>query len=360
MPEQINVKLVKQIDDSYKITIGKDLFSNISDRITSLVKSNTFVIISDSNVYPIYGEKIKNSLTEKGNKVLTVTFKAGEESKTRETKSQLEDELLKNKIGRDACIITLGGGVTGDMGGYVAATYQRGIPFVQIPTTLLSQVDSSIGGKVAVDTLFAKNMIGAFYQPKAVFIDISVLKSLPSHLRLNGIGEAIKHGIIFDEEYFSFIEKNVDKIKSLDEKTMTLLVKRSCEIKTVVVEKDEKESGLRQILNFGHTIGHAVETLSDYKILHDNCVCIGMNYESLIAYKIGRITKKEYDRIKNILKAFDLPFNIPENMKPVDIIAKTFLDKKVKNNKVKYVLPSKIGHADFGIEVSENDILKIF
>jgi len=354
MSVNIQVCLKKQIDDSYNIFVGKEILAAQINEIVKMVKANCYYIISDSNVYPFHGNTIKEELIKKGLKVFHYIFPAGEQSKNRQMKAMIEDDLIKNKAGRDSLIIALGGGVTGDMAGFVAATYQRGIPFVQIPTTLLSMVDSSIGGKVAVDTDLAKNMIGAFYQPKAVFVDVSTLKTLPEKIKLNGICEAIKHGIIFDAKYFDFITNNADKIKSLDEKVMIDLIIGSIKIKSFVVEQDEKEKGLRQILNFGHTIGHAVESLTNYTILHDTCVGIGIASESLIALKLGMINKSIFDKIIDILKSFDIPATIPKELNPDSIIEKTYLDKKTKSNVVKYVLPTEIGKVDFEVEVPES------
>jgi 3-dehydroquinate synthase len=353
---EIKVNLVRQIDDSYKIIIGNNILNLLPAQIKKVVNSKKILIITDSNVAKYHLQPVKASLVNEGFKVFTYIFKAGERSKNRKTKEKIEDYMLKNSIDRSSCIIALGGGVTGDLAGFVAATYCRGIPFIQVPTTLLSQVDSSIGGKVAVDTNHAKNMIGAFYQPKLVLIDTEVLKTIPINLRLNGIGEVIKHGIILDSEFFNFIEKNADKIKSYDPKIMKIIIEKNCNIKRSVVEADEKETGLRKILNFGHTLGHAIEALSNYKISHDECVIIGMYYEALCANSIGLLNKNDLDRIISLIKIFLPDIKIPKNIDKEGIIKKTYLDKKVKNGIVKYALPKKIGETKYDITVDEKVI----
>ena len=298
---EIKVKLVKNIDDSYDIVIGKGIINELVSKIQNSVKSGQCLIITDTNVAKYHLETVKSILISAGYKILVYVFEAGERSKSRVVKEQIEDFMLENNVDRSSFILALGGGVTGDLAGFVAATYCRGIPFVQVPTTLLSQVDSSVGGKVAVDTPHAKNMIGAFYQPKLVFIDTETLQTMPNDLRLNGIGEIVKHGIIRDLSLFEFIEANVERIKNYDADIMTDIVARNCNIKRSVVETDEKESGLRKILNFGHTLGHAIEALSDYKIMHDECVLIGMYYETLCAVKKDFLDQKDAERIISVL-----------------------------------------------------------
>jgi len=357
MEKKINVNLKKNIDDSYEIIIGSGILDNIGEYISGICRANIYIIISDSNVSEYYADIVSKSLDKSNLRSCLLVFRAGEENKSRNTKEILEDRLLERKAGRDSCIIALGGGVTGDLAGFIAATYQRGIPFIQVPTTLLSQVDSSIGGKVAVDTPYAKNMIGAFFQPKGVFIDVDTLSTLPDDIKLNGIGEIIKHAIIKDDKYFDFLEENTDKIINLDKETLIETIAVSCKIKSKVVEEDEKEGGLRKILNFGHTIGHAVEALMDYRLIHDVCVGIGIYYESKIAYNLGRITGKDLDRIKNLLTAFGFSLTIPGNLTIDQIIEKTYLDKKVRNNKVEYALPHGIGKAEFNLKI-DDDIVR--
>ncbi len=353
---EIKVNLVKQIDNSYNIVIGSRILDQLPAQVKKVVNSKKIIIITDSNVAKYYLRQAESSFINEGFRVLTYIFRAGEKSKSRKTKEKIENFMLQNNVDRSSCVVALGGGVTGDMAGFVAATYCRGIPFVQVPTTLLSQVDSSVGGKVAVDTVHAKNMIGAFYQPKLVFIDTEVLRTIPLGLRLNGIGEVIKHGTILDAGLFDYIEANVDKIRNYDPEAMNIIVEKNCNMKRAVVEADEKEAGLRKILNFGHTIGHAVEALSNYKISHDECVMIGMYYEALCANSIGFLGSDDLDRIIALIKKFLPEIKIPKNIKKEEIIRKTYLDKKVSNGIVKYALPKKIGHTEYDIVIDEKII----
>jgi 3-dehydroquinate synthase len=356
---ELRVNLKKTVDDSYDIVIGKGMLSGLPARLKRTVNSGLFAIITDSNVAGFYLEKLRSSFAVEGLKTLAYVFKAGEKSKSRKVKSEIEDFLLENNVGRNSCIVALGGGVTGDMAGFVAATYCRGIPFVQVPTTLLSQVDSSVGGKVAVDTPHAKNMIGAFYQPRLVMIDVETLETIPAGMRLNGIGEIIKHGIILDKDLFEFIENNAERIKNYDTAVLQDVVTRNCGIKRGVVESDEKETGLRKILNFGHTIGHAVEVLSRYRLSHDRCVMTGMYYESLCANAIGLLGDAELHRIAGLIKKFLPDPSVPKGIKPEDVVRKTYLDKKVKDGVVKYALPERIGKAGYDVVVDEQIIRQI-
>jgi len=232
----------------------------------------------------------------------TVIFPAGEKNKTRETKQKVEDELIGLGINRDGIIIALGGGVTGDIAGFVASTLYRGIGYIQVPTTLLAMVDSSIGGKVAVDHPKGKNLIGSFYQPKLVYIDVETLNTLPKKEILNGLTEIIKHSFVYDKDYLEYLEKNYQNILDLDKNVLIHVIKRSIEIKARVVEKDEKESGLRKILNYGHTIGHAIELLSNFKLTHGEAVALGMYFESKIAVELGIMNKHDCDRQNHLLK----------------------------------------------------------
>lgn len=356
---EIKVNMLKTIDDSYSIVVDKGILSNAAFYCIKAVNVSRFVIITDTNVAKFYLKIVEDSFIKAGKKVLSYIYKAGEKYKNRKTKEEIEDFLLENKVDRTSCIITLGGGVTGDMGGFVAATFLRGLPFIQIPTTLLSQVDQSIGGKVAVDTPYAKNMIGAFYQPKLVLIDTDTLKTMPAEISLNGIGEVIKHSIISDAQLFEYLISNKENICKCDDGAMQFIVKRNCEIKRRVVEIDEKEMNIRKTLNFGHTLGHSIETLSDYKISHDECVIIGMYYESLAANEAGYLSEVDLQKIIKLLKEYMPLIKIPETVKTEDIIKKTYSDKKVKDGRVKYAIPVKIGEAKYDVEINESILLNV-
>ena len=351
MAEALRVHLRKLEDHSYDIVFGtklKDIPKQISKDFPRVKK----IVITDSNVNRIYGKYFRRP------EFAILVIPAGEQSKSRATKEKLENALLTLKAGRDSVIIALGGGMIGDLAGFVAATYLRGIRFIQIPTSLLAQVDSSIGGKVAVDHPIGKNLIGAFYQPKKVFIDIATLKTLPDREFRNGMAEVIKYGSILDVKLFKYLEQNRSAILKKNQNILNKIIRRCCELKAYVVEKDEKETDLRRILNFGHTIGHAVESLSKYKLGHGECVAIGMAAEVNISVGLGLISKKEAQRLISLIKQYDLPAELPSGMSVSMILNATLLDKKAKQGKVGYTLLKKIGIAKIGVVVSKNQALK--
>ena len=339
----------------YDIVVGRGILDAAFEEILSTYKEHKIAIITDSNVEKIYGDQINRKLG-KNPRIFILSFKAGEDSKTRKVKEQLEDRLFSLGCSRDTVIVAFGGGVTGDLSGFVAATYMRGVPFIQIPTTLLSQVDSSIGGKVGVDHPTGKNLIGAFYPPEKVYIDIDLLKTLPREELINGIAEIIKASIIKDKTLFEYLEKNIEKVINLEDRFIETAITSSLKVKAKVVELDEKESGLRKILNFGHTIGHAVELLSDFKIPHGRAVGIGMVVETLISEKIGILNSKDKERILKLidkLELLDISFKFPSD----EIIKKTILDKKSRKGIVEYSLVKGIGDAVYEITV-EDKIIK--
>lgn len=357
MMEKIRLNLVKKVDDSYDIIIGKHLFSEIADGLSKL-KIGNIGIITDSNVKQLYGNKFISILKEKSLDTMMISFTAGEQNKIRLNKEKIEDVLISAGMGRDSVIIALGGGVVGDLAGFVASTFMRGISYLQVPTTLLAMVDSSIGGKTGLDTPYGKNLIGSFYQPKRVFIDISVLKTLSKQEMLNGIAEMIKHAIILDKKFFAFMEDNLDSIFSLDDRIVTKAIKWSCMLKKNIVERDERESSLRKILNFGHTIGHAIEKSTKYRIKHGEAIVLGMKVETRIAEELGLInpvdSKKIFDLIhkagfETTLSHFDIR----------KIIENTRYDKKKAGGRVRYVLPKKVGKVKIDVEVSEEVIVKV-
>jgi len=353
MKKTIHINLKKTVDNSYDIQIGMDLKSTYNEIKDTYPHSKIF-IITDSNVNKYYGKTIEKSFGK--NNLLIVP--AGEKSKNRRTKELLEDKLLSMNVSRDSLIVAFGGGVVGDLAGFVASTLLRGVPYIQIPTTLLSQVDSSIGGKVAVDHPLGKNLIGAFYQPKKVYIDINTLRTLPKKEFRNGMSEVIKYAAILDRNLFSLLEQNHSKITNLHLSSILNLINRCCELKKMVVEKDEKENGLRRILNFGHTIGHAIESLSKYKLSHGEAVAIGMVAEAKISVLMGLLRDNDLFRIINILKSYNLPTQIPQRMDLKQIVQATLNDKKIRSGEVQYTLLQKIGKASVGISLSEKAVLK--
>ncbi len=355
MMENIHIKIRSHKESDYYIWISKNLMSNIID-FCKHENYSDIALITDSNVKELYGNNLLAQFKENGLNALMVVFSAGEQSKTRGTKEKIEDYLIQNNFKRDSLIIALGGGVTGDLAGFIAATYMRGIDYIQIPTTLLAMVDSSIGGKTAVDTKDGKNMIGSFHQPKAVFIDIDSLKTLPKEEMINGISEIIKYGIIHDSRFFEFVQKNFEKILSLDEEILIKTIKWSCSIKKEYIEKDEKDESSRKALNFGHTIGHAVEKAANYKMKHGYAVAFGMIAETKIAVEKGLLNSKDGQQIIEIIKKIGID-KIPYDSKI--IIENTLFDKKNSSGSVNYVLPRKIGRVDIDIPVDEGIIQKV-
>lgn len=358
--EMCNVGLKREIDNSYNIFIGSGLLNNIPSELKANPIAESYAIITDSNVGKAYGNKLLKNLQENGIKARLIKFPAGEKHKSRKTKEMIEDEMLRLGFGRDCCILSLGGGVVGDVAGFVAATYMRGIPYIQIPTTLLAMVDSSIGGKVAVDSAKAKNAIGSFYQPKKVIIDIGLLRTLPKEELANGMAEVVKHALIKDKSFFNFLEKNIDKILSLDSEILKRTIKRSCEIKASIVAEDEKEKGLRKILNYGHTIGHAMESALNYNISHGQAIAIGMSYSAKLSAKLGFLHEGSVIRQNNLLERLGLPHRLSHHkLKPGKILECMQHDKKILNGKLNFILLKSIGDAFIYDQLSIGDIKKI-
>lgn len=300
--------------------------------------ANRYVVITDSNVRRLYGEDFNKALKEQGLEAELLEFPAGEKSKVPETAIDLGRELARRELDRNSAVLALGGGVVGDLAGYVASFYMRGIKYIQVPTTLLAQVDSSVGGKTAVNIPEGKNLFGSFYQPKAVIIDVGTLRTLPEQEIRNGLAEIIKCGVIRDAELFRFLEENHS---SRDADFFSKVVKRACEIKGEIVEQDEKESELRKILNYGHTIGHAIENAEEYRIPHGEAVGLGMVYEGLISAKLRLLDRASLDRQNELIREAGLRVRYEGNVdKLIEIMRK---DKKSKDGKLYFVLPTSMG-----------------
>lgn len=350
--EKIVFKIEKK-PEICKAFFGKNLFNEIALYLKKNNLASKYVIITDSNIEKIHGKKLQDTLKKQGFDVLIISFKAGEKSKTRKTKEIIEHKMLVNSCGRDTLILALGGGVTGDIAGFTAATYMRGIPFIQIPTSTMACADSSYGGKTGVDTTHGKNLIGAFHNPIAIFIDTELLKTIDKRNYINGIVEIIKHGLIMDKSFFNFIKNNIETIKNKEskdyDKIMQELLLKSINIKREVVEKDPNEKNIRKILNYGHTIGHAVETLSNYKLLHGEAVAIGISVESFISYKLGILSKSDFEEQINIFKKVGLNITIPKKIPTLNIIKSMKLDKKSKKGIPEFVLLESIGKVKLGI-----------
>lgn len=328
---------------SYPVTIAPGALDQLSDVVRTAGPGHRVAVITDAVVAKLYATRVSKLLASQGASVLTVP--AGEQHKTRETWAQLTDEMLAQGFGRDSTVVALGGGVVGDIAGFVAATYMRGVPVVQVPTTLLAMVDASVGGKTGVDTPAGKNLVGAFHQPAAVLIDPTVLETLPiEHLRA-GFSEIVKHGVIADADYFeragAFVANNpLSALKGVAE--LTLLITRSVEIKSGIVARDERESGLRKVLNFGHTIGHAIEAATDFGTLHGQAVAIGLVAEARMAERLGLATTGTASSIERICRAAGLATSLP-SVSVEALIGFTRRDKKSRAGRVEYALPKRIG-----------------
>ncbi|PIE63616.1 MAG: 3-dehydroquinate synthase [Desulfobacterales bacterium] len=343
-------------DRSYPIHIGQGILARIGKDLAEQPVGTRYAIISDDNVAPLYAEKLTASLTDAGISSELFTFTAGEEYKHSGTVTELARKLAAQGFDRGDAVIALGGGVVGDMAGFLASIYMRGIPFVQIPTTLLAQVDSSVGGKTGVDIPEGKNLIGTFYQPKAVYIDIDVLSTLPEREFRGGLAEVIKYGVIIDKPFFDFLREKREHITSHDPQVLMQTIKRCCEIKADVVEKDEREGGLRRILNYGHTIGHAVEATSGYQLIHGLAVSIGMHKVTELALKAGYTQQTTLETLDELLVAYNLPLEIPAEMDRDTIKGYLKTDKKTVGGQIFFVLPEEIGKVIITDKVESNDI----
>lgn len=328
----------------YPVYIGSGLLAQTGSYLRERGFSGRLVVITDTAVNKLYGTVLGRALEADGFQVSTLEVPPGEEQKSLESAGRLYRELTAVNAERTTPVLALGGGVVGDLAGFVAATYQRGVPLVQLPTTLLAQVDSSVGGKVAVDHGQLKNMIGAFYQPAMVIADTGTLQSLPDEELKNGLAEVIKSAAIRDSAFFSFLEENMKKINSFDADALEEIVYRSVSIKAEVVAEDELDMGLRNILNYGHTIGHAVESAADFKIKHGQAVAIGMVAAAGIATRLGMLNEGEAKRLQELLRRAGLPIEVP-NLEVEKVMQSMQHDKKVRAGKVKFVLLESLGRA---------------
>ncbi len=335
---KLNVNLKER---TYPIYITTD-FQGLGKAFSALKQFSKIIVITDSNVGRIYSEECIKAISDTAAEMFCYTIPAGEKSKVLSTVSDIYREMIACRLDRRSAVVALGGGVVGDIAGFAAATFMRGIPFVQIPTTILSQADSSVGGKTGVDFEGSKNMIGAFHQPSFVYINVNTLKTLPEREVKSGLAEVIKHGLILDSEFYDYIDSNLDKILTFDEDVLQYIAKTNCRIKGKIVEKDEREGDLRAILNFGHTIGHAVESVSNFTMLHGECVAIGMIGAYKLAVKLGAVDEKTAAKVEETLKKSGLPVKV-SNMNSDEILAMMYSDKKVKDGRLNFILPKGIG-----------------
>lgn len=339
----------------YDIAIEKD-FSKLAMKVSELgISGRKLCIVTDSNVGELYADEVKNELEKTGNAVFVYTFRAGEASKNLNTVEDVYEYLIINKFDRKDMIVALGGGVVGDLAGFTAATYLRGIDFIQVPTSLLAQVDSSIGGKTGVDFRAYKNMVGAFHQPRLVYMNLSVLGSLSERLFNSGFGEIIKHGFIKDKEYYTWLKENIQHIKSHDYDALENMIAISCNIKRRVVELDPTEKGDRALLNFGHTLGHAIEKLKNFELYHGECVVLGMVAALEISRTRQLISDAEYEDAINTFKAYNFPVTV-DGISVEDVIKVSQNDKKMDAGKIKFILLDRIGNAYIDKTVTDDEM----
>lgn len=341
----------------YHIYLEPD-FAKLPEAVEPLnIKERKLCIVADSTTAELYGAELKEILKETCTYVSMFVFPAGEVNKTLNTVRDLYEHLILEKFDRKDMLVALGGGVVGDLTGFAAATYLRGIGFIQIPTTLLSQVDSSIGGKTGVDFDAYKNMVGAFHMPRLVYMNLNVLKTLPDRQFACGMGEIIKHGLIQDSDYLEKLSKYQREIREKNYAALLWMVAGSCKVKRHVVEEDPTEQGIRAWLNFGHTIGHSVEKLKDFTLCHGECVAIGCAAATWMSWKRGLISEKEKEAAEQLLLDYQLPVRV-KGLKPEDIVKTTKLDKKMDAGKVKFVLLKKIGEAFVTRDVEDEELLR--
>jgi 3-dehydroquinate synthase len=338
---------------SYAIKIGAGLLGRLGVECARLGLGKRCAIISDRNVAPLYAESGRRALARSGFEPVLLTVPAGETAKSLKTVQACYDQLAAHRLERKSFIVALGGGVVGDLAGFVAGTYLRGVAFVQVPTTLLAQVDSSVGGKVGVNLRAGKNLVGAFHQPRLVLSDLGTLKTLPVREFRAGLAEVIKYGIIYDAALFQRLERDLPQLLAQDFDTLAAVVARCCEIKAAVVRKDETETGPRAILNFGHTIGHALEAISHYgKYLHGEAISIGQAAATKLSCELIKLPFQQAERILLLLKRAGLPIQLKVSAaQKAKLLAAMRLDKKVSGGEVKFVLAKRIGQVEYGQRV---------
>jgi len=360
-PKLLRVALAER---SYDIEIGTNCLDRLGAFVARRLPYRHAVVITDGNVIKPHAEAAVAALSQPGDgtsrQVELLTVEAGEASKQIDNAVRLWEQLLEHKADRKTVIVAVGGGVIGDLAGFVAATFARGIPFIQVPTTLLAQVDSSVGGKVGINLPGAKNMVGAFWQPRGVLIDTAVLATLPDREYRAGLAEVVKYGVILDAEFFEYLENNVAGLNARDDAVLQHAIYRSCQLKAEVVSQDEREeTGLRAVLNYGHTFCHAIETLTGYgEYLHGEAVAIGMICASRLAERQGRISAELTERQLKLLQALHLPTELPQ-LDPQAMLDVMARDKKAEQGQLRFVLPSRLGHVETVRDVPTSDVLAV-
>ena len=335
-------------DRSYPIYVGEEILSQTGDLMRQAGLGDKIAVVTDAKVAELHLKPVEAALRRSGFKVAVLLLPAGEEHKNLDSVSAIYDRLASERLERGCCLVALGGGVIGDLTGFAAATFLRGLSYVQVPTTLLAQVDSSVGGKTGVNHREGKNLIGAFHQPRLVLIDVAALRSLPRRELVAGLAEVIKYGIIADPDLFAFIEDKLESLLALEREPLVEVIAASCAIKAKVVEADERESDYRAILNFGHTVGHALESLTGYEeLLHGEAVAIGMVQAALISLRQGCCDQESFERIRRLISRAGLPTEIPAHVDRRELVKNMEVDKKSAGGKIKFVLCAGIGETQF-------------
>ena len=346
-------------DNSYPLVVGTGLLNSVGELLMPHTKSNKVLIVSDAFVKTRYMPVVLKSLKDAGLDVRTIEVPVGEESKSLVQFSRIQDSLVEHQLDRGSMLIALGGGVIGDLAGFAAAVYMRGIPYVQIPTTLQAQVDASVGGKTAINHPKGKNLIGAFHQPKLVVIDVDTLKTLPQRDIRAGLIEVIKMGVIRDEPLFERVEENLEALLNLDDTTLIEIISQACVNKAEIVAKDEKESRLRMVLNYGHTFGHALEAMTHYnRYRHGEAVSIGMHCAAQLATNLRMFSETDFQRQRALLKRAKLPITFPTDLTPEALCDAMYLDKKTLGGKLRLILPTRIGEVVIHDDVDDRHILE--
>ncbi|MEM9353163.1 MAG: 3-dehydroquinate synthase [Planctomycetota bacterium] len=349
---------VELAERGYDIQLGSGNRAGIAGFLSERTPSTHAVIITDANVDELYADAVGDLLAAEGWETHILVVDAGEHAKSIESAAQLWETMLEEGADRKSVVLAVGGGVVGDLAGYVAASYARGLGFFQMPTTLLAQVDSSVGGKVGINLPAAKNMVGAFWQPLGVLVDVEVLATLPEREYRAGLAEVVKYGVILDEAFFAYLEQNVSAIDDHAPEQLTHIVQRCCRLKADVVEQDERETtGLRAVLNYGHTFAHAFEAASGYgSLLHGEAVAIGMACAARLAEKLGRVDAAFVDRQQRLLDALKLPTKTPE-LDHGELVDLMYRDKKVEAGRLRFVLPDRLGHVELVDDVNPDDAI---
>lgn len=352
----LKVNLDKKTLSSYEIRIGKGILDRVMLLIAKNHKAARYVIVTDSNVNRLYGQTMQDGMERAGLKASVIEIPAGESSKNISVVMDVAGRLLAQGADRETMLVALGGGVVGDLTGFIASVYMRSVPYVQVPTTLIGQLDSAIGGKTAVDLPQGKNLLGTFYQPRAVFADVNFLDTLPDREFCNGLAEMIKYGIIEDENLFRRLEEDMDSVISRDPALLIKIIETCCRIKKSIVEIDEREHGLRRILNFGHTLGHALEAASEYKLSHGEGVALGMIAAARLSTMMNYLPVEESDRIKSVIAKAGLPTTIDAAFAADEVIRRFRADKKKKDDVIHFVLIKKIGMPFVNGSINEQQI----